>query len=140
MALTWSSAYSTGHTALDEDHKVLFSIVNQFTAGRDLPAARLALTQLVQYSAAHFAREEAVVAALGLDLLTHKKMHDVLLKNLRGLMLPTGSATPGANEAQVVAQTAALLEMWVYNHVAREDVKLLPQIKKLQQQRQRAKG
>lgn len=138
MPLAWTPAYSTGHSVLDQDHQALFAIVNDFVSGRDLLAARTALSRLLHYSAAHFAREEAVVAALGLDHVAHHKMHDVLLKNLRGLVLPTGTAAPSKQEAEVVAKTAALLEMWVYNHVAKEDVKLLPQIQKLQKHRSQA--
>ena len=138
MSLEWSPAYTTGHKVLDDDHKNLFAIVNDFIAGRDLKAAQTALSRLLTYSAAHFAREEAVVAALGLDYVTHRKMHEVLLKNLRGLVLPAGGTPPSKRDAEVVVKTAALLEMWLYNHVVREDVKLLPQIKKLQEQRSRA--
>lgn len=61
--LTWSSKYSVGVTAMDNQHTVLFGILNDLhSAMMNGQAQKLTgelLRKLVSYTREHFAAEEA---------------------------------------------------------------------------------
>jgi len=129
MALVWKDAYRTGHLTVDGDHEKLFAITNDFCAAKDVAAAKVTLGRLLDYAGSHFAREEAVLAACGPKpetLYFHQQSHAVLAKRLHALILKFG----GAADSRIVKETAALLEMWVFNHVVKDDVKIKPILEK----------
>lgn len=126
MPLVWKDEYRIGHGELDNDHMTLFSIANEFSVARDIDAARTALAKLLDYANVHFAREEAVIRACGLKpdaLSSHFQCHGILADRLRGLVINFG-VNPTNAKKDVVKETAILLEMWIFNHVLKEDVKI----------------
>ena len=131
MALVWKDSYRVGHEAVDEDHQQLFAIANEFCAAANTSAAQTALSRLLDYANGHFSREEAVLYACGGKAQTnyyHHQSHEVLTSRLRQLILRFGSGPFGRRDPsgksgdQFVKDTAALLEMWIFNHVVKEDV------------------
>ena len=131
MALQWKDAYSVGHVDLDGDHQKLFAIANEFSASADPTAAQMALSRLLDYANGHFGREEAVLGACCGKPETryfHHQSHEVLTNKLRQLILRFGGMSPGKAGGQLVKDTAILLEMWIFNHVVKEDVKIRPMI------------
>jgi len=127
MPLVWKDAYRVGHEAVDEDHQYLFAIANEFCAAADANAAQTALARLLEYASGHFSREEAVLNACGGKAQAnyfHHQSHEVLTNRLRQLILRFGGGPSVKRDDQFVRDTAALLEMWIFNHVVKEDVQI----------------
>jgi hemerythrin len=81
--ITWTSQLSLGVHAIDSDHKLLISLINQFhevvEAGEDQETIASVLDTLYKYTEYHFSREECLMAACGYpDLSQHKKTHQAL--------------------------------------------------------------
>ena len=60
--MVWKEEYSVGIVSLDNDHKKLISLLNQFTTAYDYAMSeeyeRQALKDLINYTKYHFEREE----------------------------------------------------------------------------------
>ena len=125
MALVWKDAYRVGHEAVDEDHQYLFAIANEFCAAANATAAKTALARLLDYADGHFSREEAILNGFGGKAKAayfHHQSHEVLSTRLRQLILRFGGGALDKSADQFVRDTAALLEMWIFNHVVKEDI------------------
>lgn len=132
MKLAWSPSYSIGHKSIDEDHQRLFQLVNDFVATQDLVTARKTIMQLHDYAKAHFAREEAVLAACGAaNLESHRREHEKLATAINSLLLSHLVENKAATERDIIQRVAALLEKWVFHHVLVEDMKQKPAIRQL---------
>ena len=127
MALVWLDKYSVGHEQIDADHRRLFDITNRFCAAQSVDAARSALSELVNYANEHFRREEAVLLAYSRTLDgygSHIAGHEDLQDKLRDLILSYSDLKRDQGRGSIVKDTAILLETWIYQHVAIEDMKL----------------
>lgn len=78
--VSWNSALSVGFPEIDEQHKILLSLINQVWAGLVSQAALSTIDDVVMdlddYARTHFAEEEALMAQHGFpDLEAHKECH-----------------------------------------------------------------
>ncbi|MBQ0730323.1 MAG: bacteriohemerythrin [Oleispira antarctica] len=76
----WKEEYSVGVKSLDDDHKRLIFLLNQFKTAYDYDTSadfeRQALEQLVEYTRFHFTREEDMMQQAGYsDIENHKNQH-----------------------------------------------------------------
>lgn len=90
MDAVWSTRYHTGIQLIDEQHKELFTTVNELRrsvqAGADRRAIRTLLETLLSASARHFATEESFMAEHGYpDLTQHVAEHAAMLASLQEL-------------------------------------------------------
>ena len=79
-AITWQEEYSVGVKSLDDDHKRLIFLLNQFKTAYDYDTSaefeRQALEQLVEYTRFHFTREEEMMQQADYpDFENHKQQH-----------------------------------------------------------------
>ena len=78
--LQWNDIYSVGITAMDDDHKQLIKLLNQFQIAYEYATGdefeRKALTELVEYTKHHFSREEVLMQKYAYpDIEAHKEEH-----------------------------------------------------------------
>ncbi len=134
MAVAWNDSYSFGHNKVDEERRKIFDIANQFAARRDLIAARAALAKLAEYSRILFHTEETLIfASLGQqEYNKHAHSHRVLMKHVNEITLMDLDGKP-QDEKVFVQKTAAILEMWIFNHFIHEDPKVRPALLKAAQ-------
>jgi len=82
MYLEWNESYSVGMKACDDEHKILFSLINSLHAGieekRDRQALEEVLAGLVAYVKVHFNSEETIMLKYGYPgYRKHKDEHDL---------------------------------------------------------------
>ena len=87
--LEWSDKYLTGYKPIDDDHRMLFSLVNgvydAVLEGEDEIDVENAIDKLVEYVDVHFAREEKLLEETGYpDLESHKIAHEKLRRRVVG--------------------------------------------------------
>ena len=122
MALvTWSSKYSVGVQRMDEQHTVLFEMLNDLhTAmmkGEANKATGALLSKLAQYTHEHFSAEESMMAAVGYqDLANHRIKHRELTKEVDEL-----TARYQRGEASLNLKLLTFLRNWLTNHIQQED-------------------
>jgi hemerythrin len=122
MALIeWNPNLSVGVDDMDQQHRKLISLVNQFhdalKAGKGDDAAKGILVQLVQYTHTHFAAEEQLMARCGYpEFHNHKKLHAELIAQV-GQMVEKIKAGKMVSSVTI----ASFLKDWLSNHILGSD-------------------
>jgi len=118
----WAPAMSVGNEILDRDHRALIGLVNQLSlpANRaDRTVLEFVLDELVDYTVAHFAREEAHMRRIGFaDRERHEAIHRGLSKELLDIRVNFI-----AGKRNVGEDVAAFAADWLRNHILREDMR-----------------
>lgn len=102
MSRQWKSSFCSQDPQIDEDHRALFKLLDRLATHRresDLEDLNRLLDQLLEYTFAHFFREEEAMLASGYPKLArhaeqHEAMRKALIESLRTvargqLALPT---------------------------------------------------
>ncbi len=118
--IRWTEAMSVGNPVLDRDHRALIGLVNQLS----LPANRedhtvleFVLDELLDYTVAHFSREEEYLRQIlfpGYD--RHKAIHRKLTEELVAIR-----SNFRAGKRDVGEDVACFVGDWLRNHILRED-------------------
>lgn len=122
--LIWTDAIITGVDAIDKDHQVLIGLLNrvmhQSFNNMDFEAV---IGELIEYTDYHFKREEAIMQACEYpDLEQHRDHHQNLI-----LQITTYTeAWSKQRNMKNLAQLRKFLRDWLFNHILKEDVKIMP--------------
>jgi hemerythrin len=122
--VVWTEKLSVGVDVLDQDHKRLVGLVNQFfdalQAGLGKDSLGQILDGLVQYTELHFAREEKFFAQTGYpDAATHKREHDELTRQVLEVQRKHASGAPAALSLELMQ----FLKNWLIQHIQGSDRK-----------------
>jgi hemerythrin len=125
--IRWLDSLSLDVPAIDADHKHLLDLLNRLhymaLAGDDREAVGAVLAELVAYTFAHFAREEALMQACGYPgLAQHARLHEVLRAQVAH-QRARFRADPRSFDVQGFY---AFLSDWLTMHILGEDMKLKP--------------
>lgn len=80
----WTEDLSVNNVNIDNEHKQLFALLDDFYKGIMENSPKLRLQELIkgllEYTQTHFAREEAYMQRLGFpEFEAHKKQHDLFI-------------------------------------------------------------
>ena len=116
--IEWSPEYSVGNHELDEQHKVLFSSINDFFHCKGKQAAFEIFHSLFSYTDLHFKAEEALLRQLNYpDTDQHGKKHDELLDKLQLLQ----KRLEDYNE-ELHYKISIFLYQWLSSHILKCDM------------------
>ena len=116
-AIVWKNEYSVGIQSLDDDHKRLIFLLNQFKTAYDYDTSaefeRQALEQLVEYTRFHFSREEEMMQAAGYaDFENHQQQHKNMIAQVEEFVgLYNREGHDSLNEV------STYLTNWLINHI-----------------------
>jgi len=116
-AIIWKEEYSVGIQSLDDDHKRLIYLLNQFKTAYEYDTSaefeRQALGQLVEYTRFHFSREEDMMQEAGYaDFEEHKKQHERMIAQVEEFVgLYNREGHDSLNEV------STYLTNWLINHI-----------------------
>ena len=124
----WMDSYSVGISELDEDHKVLVSLVNDlvvFVNGNksdiDLGAV---LEQLMDYSVFHFGKEERLFEQTKYpEAENHRRSHDRFARRL------VEFHTLYRKKTLKTTDFATVLMDWLITHIQHEDKRYSPHLR-----------
>lgn len=121
MDAVWSTRYHTGIQLIDEQHKELFSTVNELRrtvqAGADRQVIEHLLEVLLKASARHFASEEGFMAEHGYpDLAQHVAEHVAMLTSLKELQ-----AKFLESHHSMAMMVPTFMEGWFKHHISDGD-------------------
>jgi len=115
--LKWKESYSVGVKELDDDHKKLIELLNQFRVAYVYSTSesfeKQALNDLVSYTRYHFEKEEKLLEKTGYPQLDgHKEQHRAMIKQVEDFL--EDYERRGHESLEGVA---AYLEGWLINHI-----------------------
>lgn len=133
MPIIWRNAMSVGQSTIDDDHKVLFAIINEFEASPDFASAEQAARKLYRYSQEHFRREESLQQLMrypeaDAHRREHKRILDALTEVIKGHFLQKDAAP---QQAAAIARLTELMRSWIVDHVMTTDRKMTPFLSRL---------
>jgi len=115
--IVWKDSYSVGIASLDNDHKKLISLLNQFSTAYDYAMSeeyeRQALNDLISYTKYHFDREEQLLEKYNYpDVVAHKAQHQKMIEQVNSFMdLYNEKGHDALNEI------SEFLSNWLINHI-----------------------
>jgi hemerythrin-like metal-binding protein len=121
--IQWSPTYSVGVAFIDDQHKDLVALLNDFNAayraGSDRAQLEVLCTKLTKYAERHFRDEEELMRASAMppaEVSRHMSEHVWLVEQIFQVYSEIQSeARRGADEM------AAFLQRWLLSHVLQSD-------------------
>ncbi|CAA7623001.1 conserved hypothetical protein [Magnetospirillum sp. LM-5] len=133
MSIAWRDAMSVGDAAIDADHRHLIELINSFeaavTAEIDHKRVARVLLALMDYTAEHFAREEALQKEVRYPYADcHRRAHRDLLTRLTGIVQAYGAQAPGPARDHILRGLSDFLKEWLVSHVIESDLGMKPHV------------
>jgi len=119
--LTWNSKYSVGVEAMDKQHTMLFTMINDLHAAMSKGHAQsitgALIGKLARYVHEHFSAEEAMMASTRFpDLAKHRALHRDLTEKVDEFAARYARGEGGLN-----VQLLNFLRDWLTNHIQTVD-------------------
>jgi len=127
--LTWREELAIGHAEIDDDHKRLIALINDFESlVAKWPGERAlheVLIGLHDYARSHFHREEAVQLACGYPhYAAHKAEHEALLKEVTAMARRYFVDRTAPVTQQSLGEASNLLKHWLVDHIIKSDLRI----------------
>jgi hemerythrin len=120
--LSWRDQYRVGVEHIDQEHRFLFDLINEFhneyRGGADRRAMEQVFNRLVQYSEEHFRHEEETMLESEYPLhAEHCALHEALYMALFRL-----SEELAAGSLRIDMDTHRFLRAWLVEHILKHDL------------------
>jgi len=120
----WTDELSVGFDEIDDDHRQLLDILNEFQkkidAGSDSAEIQATFTRLVEYAVWHFAHEETIMRDSGYPgTEKHCLQHRELTDNANDLY-----ASHMKGDESILEIVIPFVRNWLTNHIMLEDKQL----------------
>lgn len=142
MSIAWRDAMCVGEPMVDEDHKHLVDLINAFETAlggsgkiEHKKIARVLLS-LVDYTGAHFTREEALQREIRYPYHeSHVRSHRDVLKKLSDIVTEYSRTPEGPGRDRMVRDLAGFLKEWLVDHIIQSDLRMKPYVLQMQAQK-----
>jgi hemerythrin-like metal-binding protein len=122
--IVWTEEFSLGVEKLDQQHRELFSIVNELIENQDATATSELLEDVLfrvcGYAAYHFRTEERVMKEYGYPgYASQVSEHAAFRVKAAGFC---ADAIAGKNESGLLGEMLEYLHNWLFNHILESDL------------------
>lgn len=129
MGIVWREPMNLGVEAIDDDHKRLIDIINEFervlNACPDDGHLKIIARKLYVYAHGHFSREEAIQRASGYEAHEwHVAEHQQLLAELNSFIRRHFIETGGRICPDTAAEMSHFLKHWLVDHIIKTDLRM----------------
>lgn len=129
MSLAWKEEYATGIAPVDMEHRTLFNITELLASsirdGSDQVAIHGFISQLIEYTERHFAREEELMREADYpDFDAHAKLHRDIERTVRNIARRYETDPNAVSSAELLR----FLEVWLSQHIMGNDMKYVPYV------------
>ncbi len=126
---TWNDSYSVSVQQFDDQHKVLFDLINDLheamSQGKGLQKMSTITTNLLQYTKNHFSVEEAALRKVNYpQFADHKKRHDAFTAKVLEFDQQCRSG-----QANLSLNVMVFLRDWLSDHILKNDKQYVPYMK-----------
>jgi len=124
---TWNEDLATGIEAIDNDHRMLFDLIDQFHEAYMKPDNKKAMepvfSVLMDYTNNHFRREEELLEEVGYpELEEHKEGHKDLKNEVIALHQRFLNDELQGDEKDLGLELLAFLKNWLDFHIRESDM------------------
>lgn len=124
--MEWSHEYSVGSSKMDNEHKMIFSLMNEFhglmEAGESHAALAYVFTAMKAYSVYHFTSEIKLLTEKNYpDLEAQKQSHAEFVQRIADF-----EKDVARHEPDIGPKVMIFLKAWWINHIQKEDKKYAP--------------
>ncbi len=121
--IPWEDSYKIGVSAIDDQHKQLFDLVNRLYALNEneniKEKIRTILYEFREYMLTHFKDEEVYMASIGFPGLTHHKaLHEEIVEQLTNIIQTSATLNIIRTKMRVFAKRGLI------DHILNEDIKI----------------
>ncbi len=133
MSIAWREAMSVGDPVIDEDHRHLVDLINNFetAVSGNINHKRIArvLLGLVEYTGEHFSREEDLQLKVRYPFHdSHRRSHRDVLKKLSEIVAVYTKTVDGPERDRMVIDLGKFLKEWLVAHIIQSDLRMKPYI------------
>ena len=123
MFIEWTKDFSVDIESIDEQHQILFTIINRLhnaVLGKiELDVIGLTFQELINYTDSHFKTEEYYMDLYGYpQTQEHKKQHEYFVKEVKNLQ---NQLHKNQQIYTLLVDTWILLKKWLTVHIQKED-------------------
>jgi len=119
---------------IDDDHRVLIAIINEFAETTPTPSAipvlAAVLTKLDRYTKTHFEREESLQKSVNYTFHdAHRHDHKDLVRQLSEVREVLKGKVAARNPGEIPAMHARMAEFlhhWLVDHIIEKDLRMKP--------------
>ena len=124
--LVWDESYSVEVAMLDEQHRILFDMINALDEAADSSEESQSVTailhRLIEYADGHFADEEGLLRDHGYpEYEEHRAEHDRFVKTVSDFAEDLVERKEGLR-----AEMVDFLDSWIRGHIRHTDKKYVP--------------
>jgi hemerythrin-like metal-binding protein len=121
MKVEWTEDLNLGIPEMDDQHKQLIALINEFyqaiERGERAEGIQSLFEGVDRYAMFHFAEEEAFMERIGYpDLSNHREAHAIYRKEYLSAM-----ERHEAGDRKAVRDLVAFLFSWLYTHILKTD-------------------
>jgi hemerythrin len=136
MSIAWREAMCVGDPTIDDDHKHLVDMINEFEVAISghIEHKKVAhvLLGLVEYTGQHFTREEEIQLKIRYPYAeSHRRQHRDVLKKL-SVVLAEYTASHGEIRDTMIRNMSRFLKEWLVDHIIESDLRMRPYVLKMQ--------
>lgn len=122
MFLNWENIYSVNVKEIDDQHKKLFSLINEVHSleeKNNLEIKKI-IKEMIEYSVYHFDTEEKYFEKYGYPFEEeHEKMHEMYKDAIKKIEENFDNQSTKEN----ILNISNFLKNWWLNHIQKEDIK-----------------
>lgn len=127
----WRKQLEIGDEKIDIDHRYLICLINTVELTIRTPEHRdllpATLEQLVEYTHAHFKREESIMLLNNYPRYAqHKQQHQLLIRELADIRQKIEARGDHDFSTDEIADLAKLFRHWLIDHLVKEDMLMKP--------------
>jgi hemerythrin-like metal-binding protein len=121
--IKWNNSYSVGFDKIDEQHKQLFTLLNQLynamSVGKGREVITKTLDELTDYTKKHFFEEEKLMFVYSYPQYeSHKALHTDFVTKIKEMRKKAD-----AGEVRITIELADFLKKWLVDHIIGVDKK-----------------
>ncbi len=129
QTLLWRSSMSTGIDLIDNDHKTLIKLINDFQQATEFNVSdemiQNSLEEVLRYTKYHFAREETLMELnVYPDFAEHQKQHQAMIEKIN---LYTSEYR--IDKSHAIDHVLHFLQSWLLQHIKGSDQEYVPYLK-----------
>lgn len=125
--LVWKTELNTGIREIDTQHQRIVQYINALGDAKltdDQRAVGKIIDEAIDYTASHFAFEEAMIEDAGYSFVgPHRKVHEIFVRRV------VEFRTRFERGEDVLAELHDMLSRWLFNHIRHEDGAYVPAVK-----------
>jgi hemerythrin len=138
MLIVWRDQMSVDGGLIDDDHRVLIAIINEFAETTPTPSAlpvlAKVLAKLDHYTKTHFEREEGLQKSVNYTFHeAHRHDHKDLIRQLAEVRAELNAKASARNTEDIPARMADFLHHWLIDHILEKDLRMRPFTKSMRQ-------